>query len=253
MSMLLLFFCYRSDYAIFLIFIVFCHTDLLFVIQIINIYRGDQFYFHKLMPNTTFPSKGSVQSQSNFNTLTYRQGMSDVSSSLHVFINFITQSNSRINVKFSVLQSDSDCSLVSKLCEVLANHPTLVQLSFEKQRILSKKRLLQTYSKKFPICSNAFIHLVRFLDVEQLTELHLSCYSQVFKDCTQCGGSGELARKCLGELISKSQKLKSLNLRECHSTVFGSSGAINQHLTDNIQSWASDEKCPSITLDRIKK
>ena len=200
----------------------------------------------------------SLLSKNNFNLyslgnvkdLKLRQKMCDESNSLPMFINFISQSNCLVNVKFSVLRTDSDCSLVSKLCEVLADHPALVQLSFGKQRTLSKKRLLQSYSKKFPICSNAFTHLIRFLDVEQLTELHLSGYSQVFKDCTQCGGSGEQARKCLCELISKSQKLKSLNLRECHlteesiktvmsllkhkglkcATVFGNSGSFNQHL-----------------------
>ena len=186
-----------------------------------------------------------------------------------MIINFISQSNSLINVKFSTLQTDPDCSLVSKLCKVLADHPTLVQLTFGNQRTLSKKRLLQVHPKRFPICSHAFVHLARFLDVEHLTELHLSDYSQTFEDCAQCGGSGELARECLCELISKSPKLKSLNLRKCClpeefmktvmrmlepkglkcATMFGNSGS---YLADNIQAWSLDEKRPSITLDRIK-
>ena len=205
----------------------------------------------------------------NVKDLELRQVRDDETNSLQMFIDFLAQSNSLVSVKFSVLQTDSDCSLVSKLCEVLADHPTLVQLSFGKQRTLSRKRLLQTYSKRFPICSHAFVHLARFFDVEQITELHLSGYSQAFKDCTQCGGSGELARKCLCELISKSQKLKSLNLRECHlteefmktvmsllkhglkcATVLGNSGS---YLTESLQVWSLDEKRPSITLDkRIK-
>ena len=202
-------------------------------------------------------------------SLELRQVNSDESNSFEMFIDFLAQSKSLVNVNFSVLETHSDCSLVSKLCKVLADHPTLEQLSFGKQRTLSKKRLLQTYSTKFPICSTAFMHLFRFLDVELLTELHLSGYSQVFEDCTQCGGSGEQARKCLSELISKSPNLKSLNLRKCClpeefmktvmrmlepkglkcATVFGNSGS---YLTDNIQAWSLDEKRPSITLDRIK-
>ena len=208
----------------------------------------------------------------NVKILELRQEMSDESNSLQMFIDFLAQSNSLVNVNFSVLQTNSDCSLVSKLCEVLADHPTLEQLSFGIQRTLSKKRLLQTRSKRFPICSHAFVHLVRFLDVEELTELHLSGYSQTFEDCAQCGGSGELARESLSELISTSPKLMSLNLRKCClpeefmktvmsslkpkglkcATLFGNSGSFNQYLTDNIQSWALDEKRPSITLDRIK-
>ena len=202
----------------------------------------------------------------NVKDLELRQVSDDETNSLQVFIDFLAQSNSLVNVRFSLLRTDSDCSLVSKLCKVLADHPTLEQLSFGKQRTLSKKRLLQAYSKRFPICSHAFVHLARFLDVEQITELHLSGYSQAFKDCAQCGGSGEQARKCLSELISKSQKLKSLNLRKCRlpeefmktvmsskglkcATVFGNSGS---YLADNIQAWSLDEKRPSIMLDRIK-
>ena len=214
-------------------------------------------------------SNSNLYALRNVKDLELRQREDDETNSLQVFIDFLAQSNSLVNVRFSLLQTDSDCSSVSKLCEVLADHPTLEQLSFGKQRTLSKKRLLQTYSKIFPICSHAFAHLARFLDVEQITELHLSGYSQAFKDCAQCGGSGELARKCLCELISKSLKLKSLNLRKCClpeefmktvmsllkpkglkcTTVFGNSGS---YLADTIQAWSLDEKRPSITLDRIK-
>ena len=193
-------------------------------------------------------------------------------SNLYFINNFLAQAPSLVSVNFGLIKTNPDCSLVSKLCEVLADHPTLQELSFGEKRTLSRKRLLQNHFYSFPICSYAFVHLVKFLDSEQITEFHLIGYSRTFKDCAQCGGSGELARKCICELISKSLKLKSLNLRECHltdefiktvmsllkhkrvkcSTVFSNSGSFNQHLTDSIQSWASDEKCPSITLDRIK-
>ena len=181
---------------------------------------------------------------------------------LHFINNFLAQAPSLVSVNFDILETDPDCSLVSKLCEVLADHPTLQTISFGNQRTLSRKRLLQNHSNCFPICSYAFVHLVKFLDSEQITEFHLIGYSQTFKDCVQCGGSGVLARKCLSELISKSQKLKSLNLRECHLTdefmlkhkglkcakVSGNSGIC---LTDSVQTWALDKKSTSIKFDEI--
>ena len=137
---------------------------------------------------------------------------------LHIIKNFLAQAPHLVTANFTLPINDPDCGLVSQLCEVLADHPTLQKLSFGERRTLSRTRLLQNHSHPFPICSYAFVYLVKFLDSEQITEFHLIGYSQTFKDCVRCGGSGELARKCLSELISKSQKLKSLNLRECHLT-----------------------------------
>ena len=136
-------------------------------------------------------------------------------SNLDIIINFLAQAPNLVSVNFTYLNTKSDCGSVSKLCEVLADHRTLQKLSFGVRRILSKKRLLLDHSSAFPICSYAFVHIVQFLDSEQINRFCLRYYPQAFMDCTQCGGSGEQAKKCLCELISKSQKLKFIDLIGC--------------------------------------
>ena len=146
--------------------------------------------------------------------LDLKQDYSNVASNLHTIIDFLTTNRLVVKANFPNVREAVDCNLVSRLFEVIAEHPTLQHLAFGAYRTLSKKKLIRTHSKAFPICSNAFIHILKFLDSDLLTEISLNDYSTAFKDCARCNGSGVLARRHLSKLVSRYKKLK-INLHNC--------------------------------------
>ena len=191
---------------------------------------------------------------------------------LNVVIDFLTVCIFLENVKLPVLSDNYkvECTLSSKLCKVIAEHPSLQHLSFGGQRTFSKTRLLQQDSSTFPLCSKAFLHLLNFMDVDQLTHFKLFGYSGAFVDCAQCGGSGALARKGLCGLISRCQKLESLDLSNCklpddfmkamtrqnpevlkkYAKLKGNSELCDSYLSV-INTWALDKKSPTLKLDVV--
>ena len=192
-------------------------------------------------------------------------------SDLNVVIDFLTVCIFLVNVSFPKLRdnSEADCTLSSKLCKVIAQHPSLHQLSFG-TRIFSKMKLSQSNSSTFPLCSKSFLHLLNFMDADQLKHFKLRGYSGAFVDCAQCGGSGAQARKGLCELISRCQKLKSIDLSNCklpddfmkamtrqnpevlkkYAKLGGNSELCDSYLSV-INTWALDKKSKTLKLDLV--
>ena len=135
---------------------------------------------------------------------------------LSCIVDFVAQENKLVKAYFpNPIDDTNKCKLVSKLSEALAEHPTLQILLFGDMQIISKQKLCYGQAKAFPLCSKAFAHLTIFLNGDQLSEISLFGYSDAFKDCAECEGSGELAIKSLTELIARSYNLDAVNLANC--------------------------------------
>ena len=57
-------------------------------------------------------------------------------------VDFLGQAKFLVNANFSTLESGIDCCVISKLCQILAEHRTLQQLTFGPQQTLSREKLL---------------------------------------------------------------------------------------------------------------
>ena len=137
--------------------------------------------------------------------------------SLLSVVNYLEQNEVATEVYFPSLYN-IDCKLVTKLCKLLENHPTIMKLSIGGKWILSKKHLsyCNSSSSKLFLCSKGFVHLANFIDKVNLLKLILVGSSKTFIDCSGCNGSGLTARNMLVAIIKESQKLDTLNLKDCH-------------------------------------
>ena len=142
----------------------------------------------------------------------------DARFSLLSVVNYLEQNEVATEVYFPFLY-DTDCKSVTKLCRLLEHHPTIMKLSIGRKWILSKKHLSLSSSSGLSLCSKGFVHLVNFIDKVNLLKLILVDSSKTFKDCPECDGSGLTARNMLVTIIKESQKLHTLNLKDCRLPV----------------------------------